>query len=76
MYRNVAIAAAHTQRRTALAVKNPAIVLPPTHAATRMKYIVSTGYSSHCPPVSKHCWMNGSRFPASCSVLSSGTISE
>ena len=57
-------------------MKKPADVLLPIHAPMRMKYIVSTGYSSHGPPVSKHGWKNGSLFPVSCSVLSSGTMSE
>ena len=72
----VAMTAAQIHRSTALAVKNPAVVFPPIHAATRMKYIVSTGYSSHWPPVSRQAWRNGSRFPVSCSVFSSGTMSE
>ena len=45
-------------------------------AATRITYIVTTGYSSQfCPSTGTHSSRNGRRGPRSCSVSSSGTTS-
>jgi hypothetical protein len=79
------VATAHPASRKAFAQKNEAnddrtsksLVAPcDVHAATRMKYIVSTGYSSHWPPAVEQRSTKGSRPPVNCSVPYSGTMSE
>ena len=51
---------------------------PPSeaHAASRIAYMDRTGYSSHSPLVVVHGSRYGRRFPWSCSVPRSGTMSE